>query len=504
MATAFLALSTTMFADVKIKKKQTISGKTTEKTTYIKGKRQRTEMMGGEMISVSQCDVGRDLQIAPQSKTYTVSYYDDGTDTGKTSETQKGNSGSTTTVPGGTMNVTTTITDTGERKQMLGFTARHIIQTIETETTRDACRPVKTKTEMELWVIDAEFVLPCSQTRQYRPNKVGKSGGCIDKMVSKTIGSAKSGYPLWQKTTMYDANGKELFSTVEEVVEISNVTLDQALFEAPSDYREVKNPSEMVVTGGKSQSSGQSYSAKESSSPISANIPLPDPGSSPGNVAALKSAMSSGAKPATSGQPNSTNPPSPPISSNVLSQGPDSSPGNAAASKSDVPKAVGTKKSGTIRLGLAGIKTASVGEGINAAELSSAIQNSLGEHLKGTKVEIVPLDAKLASAQSEEGKLKGCDYVILLTASHKRGGGGSGSGKVPGQAATLSIVTAASISRKIKSKDELTLDLKLQSIADNGTPFTKQFKAMAKGDGDDIITAIVEQAARAIVDAVGK
>ncbi len=150
---AMVGMAVTAMADVKVKTKQTMSGQTTENTTYIKGKRQRTEMMGGMMVSITQCDIGRDVQMNPNTKTYTISYYDDG----------KGNitpaSGSTGASPammkGGTMYVTTTIKDTGERKQMFGFTARRIIQTIETESTPDSCNPTKTKMEMDMWVIDA-------------------------------------------------------------------------------------------------------------------------------------------------------------------------------------------------------------------------------------------------------------------------------------------------------------------------------------------------------------
>src|SRR5678815_5296675 len=71
-----LTISGSAFADVKIKTKQTISGQTTENTTYIKGKRQRTEMMNGVMVSITACDLGRDLQLNPATKTYIVSYYD--------------------------------------------------------------------------------------------------------------------------------------------------------------------------------------------------------------------------------------------------------------------------------------------------------------------------------------------------------------------------------------------------------------------------------------------
>jgi hypothetical protein len=330
---------------------------------------------------------------------------------------------------------------------------------------------------MDMWVIDAEFGLACTQTRTYRPAYNSKSGGCTDKIVPKTIGSGKSGYPLWQKMTSFDASGKESFSIIQEVVEISKSTLDAGLFDAPADYREVKDASQVYAGAG---TSGLSYSNSTASS-------------------------------------SSTSGPSSGMSSSLK---------NAAASRNtESPSPIGPKKAGTVRLGLAGVKVGSVGDGITAADLSAAIQNSLGDYLKGTKVEVVPIDAKLASAQAEEAKQKECDYIIVASATHKKGGGGgfgfgkmlaqtvgqtgightgSTAGNIAGQVATTAIVSAGSVSGNVKSKDELTLDLKLQSAVDNSSALSKQFKAKAKSDGDDIISVIVEQAAQAIIDTVGK
>ncbi len=433
-------------------------------------------MMGGVMVTITQCDIGRDLQLNPAMKTYMVNMYEDGTPVKQTEPTT---TKSTEVTKGGTMFVTTTIKDTGERKQMFGFTARHIIQTIETESSPDACNPSKTKMEMDMWVIDAEFASGCSTTNQYRQYKNTKSGGCQDKVVPKTIGSAKSGYPLWTKMTSFDANGKETFSTVSEVIELSKATLDQALFEAPADYREVSDAAAMyasVVGGRSSTSGGDPYGAK-------VNAP------SSGMTSSIRNA-------------NST-----PVS----------------APQTDAPPAVAAKKAGTIRVGVS-VKTTAVGEGITANDLSAAIQNTLGTYLKGTKIEIVPLEAKLAAALTGEAKEKECDFVLYASAAHKKGGGGFGFGKmlaqtvaqtglghtgsvagnIAGQVATTAIVTAGSMSGNVKSKDELTLDLKVQSPVDNSSPLTKQFKAKAKSDGDDIISAVVEQAAQAILDAIGK
>ncbi len=475
---AILITSGTVLADVKIKSKQTTGGQSTENTTYIKGKRTRTEMMNGMMISITQCDVGRDLQLNSQTKTYMVDVYDDGT----VSEPRPVDGKSVPVTKGGTMFVTTTIKDTGERKQMFGYTARHIVQTVETTSSPDSCNPHQSKMEMDSWVIDAEFGASCQQTRQYVPRPNGKTGGCQDKIVPKTIGTAKSGYAVWQKMTGFDVNGKETFAMIQEVVELSKATLDQALFEAPADYSEVKDASQMYATRG---TSGLNYNGPSSSSVPSYGSPLYDAPSS-----GLSSSIKNAAQPQT-------------------------------PSNSSTPSA---KKPGTIRVGVA-VKTTSVGEGITANDLSAAVQNTLGQYLKGTKVEIVPLEAKLAAAQAGEAKEKECDYVLQVTAAHKKGGGGgfgfgkmlaqtvaqtgightgSVAGNIAGQVATTAIVSAENLSGNVKNKDELTLDLKLQSTADNSPALAKQFKAKAKADGDDIISSMIEQVAQAILDSVGK
>src|ERR1044072_4814470 len=64
--------------DIKIKSRQTMQGQTYENATYIKGKRQRTEQMGGQSVTIQQCDLRRDIQIMPQMRAYTVNPYDTG------------------------------------------------------------------------------------------------------------------------------------------------------------------------------------------------------------------------------------------------------------------------------------------------------------------------------------------------------------------------------------------------------------------------------------------
>jgi hypothetical protein len=177
-----------------------------------------------------------------------------------------------------------------------------------------------------------------------------------------------------------------------------------------------------------------------------------------------------------------------------------------------------------VRIGLACVKTGAVGQGLNANDLAAAIQNTLIQYLKVPNLEVVTLGAKLASAIDTEAKQKECDYVIYANASHKKGGGfgnmfgstlgmavastgightGSTVGNIAGQIATQAIVSAATVSSNVKSKDEITLDLKLNKI-DGTQAFAKIYKAKAKSDGDDIVSNVVEQAAQAIVTSVGR
>src|SRR5829696_6395213 len=156
--------------------------------------------------------------------------------------------------------VTTTITtkDTGERKQMFGFTARHLIITMEMVSSPDACNKTNTKIQTDGWYIDAEFVLDCDYGNQGYGGYSGKSGGCKDRYEMKTVGTAKRGYPVYEKMTMFDDSGKETMSMVNEVVELSKATLEAALFEVPSDYREVQDASQMYAAASMNTSTSMS------------------------------------------------------------------------------------------------------------------------------------------------------------------------------------------------------------------------------------------------------
>src|SRR5687768_11831708 len=217
-----IILSTTALADVKIKSKQTMSGQSYENTTYIKGKRQRSESMNGMMINLTQCDLRRGIQLNSQTKTYIVNTFETGSQPAAKSTAVVDNKG--VVQAGGRVTTTVTVKDTGERKQMFGFTARHLIITMETVSSPDACNKTNTKMQTDGWYIDAEFVLDCDYGVQGYNANSSRSGGCKDKYEMKTVGTAKRGYPVYEKMTMFDDAGKETYSIINEVVELSKAT----------------------------------------------------------------------------------------------------------------------------------------------------------------------------------------------------------------------------------------------------------------------------------------
>lgn len=471
-------------ADVKIKTRQTMGGQSYDGTTYIKGKRQRTESSMNPVVSVMQCDLRRSLEIAPQTKTYRVDPWNQDAGAAQVVTPATANKPATPTPQkGGLITMTVTTKDTGERKKMFGYIARRIIQTMETTSSPDACSPVKSKMETDGWYIDAEFAFDCQMDRYQQWRAPNQKPDCRDRFETKQIGGGRTGYPVFTKTTMFGENGEASHTFTTEVIELSQATLDAALFDVPADYREVNDTTELYAP----------------------------------TVASAGAAAMSGAAGASETDANNTNANSG-LAANVK---------DMAKTPSSISTTVGEKKPGVVRLGLATVKTTAVGDRMNASELAAGIGSTLAEHLKAPNIELVQLEARLASQIDLEAKQKECDFVIYTTVAHKKGGGGFGKfmsggggalvgnvaslggyggygGAVAGQIAANAVYTAASMSASVKSKDELTLDVTLQSLGGASPTLAKQFKGKAKSDGEDIITPLIEQAAQAIMDAASK
>jgi hypothetical protein len=342
---------------------------------------------------------------------------------------------------------------------MFGYTARHIITTMAMESSPDACYQNNMRMEIDGWYIDATFALDCDINQQYssyRPK--AKADGCRDRYETKTIGTAKKGFAVYEKMTMFGAGGAESFTTINEVVEISQATLEQSLFEIPPDYRQVDD---FASAFSAAYANPQAAAAN---SDVAGNVNTP------------------------ASQPSTTAAPTTP--------------------------AVGPKRAGVIRIGVVAVKPGNVAEGMNAQQLALAVQNTLMESLKASNVEAIPIEG--TGGIQAEAQQKECDYLVFANVSHKKGGGGFGSfmnsaaGKVASNvgygSSTAAVVAtntvvAATVAQNIKAKDEMTLDVRLERPGATTSTFAQQYKGKAKSAGEDMITPLVQQAAQAMLAA---
>ncbi len=464
-------------SDVKLRTKMTAgsSDRGMETVIYKKGPRMRSEMAnaGMEMININQCDLKRTIMINNKTRTYLIMNDGEKPAWGVASE---GDGGAAPTTPanaqpvqprrGGVVTVTNTMNDTGERRELFGFTARHIKTSTVQDASPDACNKSH-KSETDGWYIDFQYQFECPGQKAVHPvapDNVQRD--CEDEIRTRSIGTAKLGYPVLLTTTSYRPDGKTSTMT-QEVIELSREPLDAALFEVPEGYALAKNMQELYgMTNAMAGSGGGTNSAAGSSAAVSSSTSSPAPGM------------------------------------------------NAAGAP---------KKAGALRIGIVTPK-AQMTSG-NSAQAAEAVRNTFASFLNGPTIEVVSLTARLPSQALEEARLGQCDYVLYTSLTQKKGGGGGmfgralGSvggiavGHIPvntrGEAAARSVAvsgihTTANVAGSIKAKDELSLEYKLESTDGARPGMANTAKGKAKSDGEDVLTPLVERAAEAVVAAATK
>ena len=235
-------------SDLKLTYRTTTSGQSMENTTMLKGARERSEMKlgyGRDIINVTQCDLKRTIQISDSAKKYVITPME-------TSDAPTNNGQAVRPVvepsrSGGVITYTTTAVDTGERKEMFGFQARHVKTSLIIESSPDACNPVKQRMETDGWYIDFSFGLNCDIGG--RPPMGGPlpRGGCRDAVRFNRQGAARTGYALQETTTSYGPDGRVAFTSTKEVVELSREPLDASLFDIPAGYVEAASAQELYA-----------------------------------------------------------------------------------------------------------------------------------------------------------------------------------------------------------------------------------------------------------------
>ena len=452
VSAAFVTLSgqtpkkTAATGDVKIRQRMSMGATPgTETTLYIKGPRMRNEMASGGagFTNILQCDLKRTITVNDKTKTYLISSTNSpGTAAG--AGDGDGGAAPRPTTPqqppaqrrGGVVDVIHTITDTGERKEMFGFTARHIKTSMVKKASADACDKDQ-KIETDGWYIDFQYAFECpgekpkSDAMPVRPQRPD----CQDEVRTKTIGTAKLGFPLLVTTTIYQPDGRTS-SMTQEVLELSREPLDAALFDVPAGYTLARDMQELYGMGA-STAAGSSNAAGGSSN---------------------------------------------------------------TGSSSSVANATGAatpKKPGVIRVGLLQ-PSVQVNAG-DAASAAEALRNGFANDLKDANVEVVMLSARSASAALNEARQTECDYILSSSMTIKKGGGsmfGRAIGNIAGSA--VGIPVGSTGGALIKAKDEVTLAYKLEPLAQGKQALSNTEKAKASRDGEDVIKPLVQKASATI------
>jgi hypothetical protein len=321
-----------------------------ESTTLIKGVRERTEEHRGysDSVNITQCDLKRTIQLNDKTRKYmaTPMVENDAGSTPVAPATRPSNAGPTRR--GGVITYILSAKDTGERKEMFGFMARHVKTSTRIESSPDACSPQKQRFEQDGWYIDLNPGFSCELGRAQmgRPPQV-MVGGCQDRIQYRREGAARTGFALSETTTIYGDNDQPQFSTTKEVTELLRQPLDAALFDVPAGYTEAKDWQEL---------NGQ-----------------------PDANAMMAQAMGRDRQSTESAQGNETS--------------------AAAATES--------KKPGTIRIGVVQINNRT-----DHSVSTESLRERLIGGIQGSNIEAVPLNASSPSEADAEAKAKQCDFVL--------------------------------------------------------------------------------------------
>ncbi|MCW3062628.1 MAG: hypothetical protein JWQ02_4449 [Capsulimonas sp.] len=214
-------------------------------TTFLKDMREREEtaMNFGPMkmttTTITQCDKHQEIKLDSDLKIYTVSPIGSLMAGSLTpSESMRRHKADDQGAGGGTGKITMTFTAKElEKEKVADVMARHAMITFRTQSSGCAGNDDNTM-KMELWMAPIKAGLNCPE--RYAESRVVPSAkGCqITQEMKGDMAGLRDMFGLMSvKQVFYDSKDKPLFT--RELREHSTATLDDALFDVPSDYKKV-------------------------------------------------------------------------------------------------------------------------------------------------------------------------------------------------------------------------------------------------------------------------
>jgi hypothetical protein len=249
-AAATLCAVTLVRADVKVRWR-TAAAPAYEITLYLKGSVQRRETMwrqpdGRSMMTafVDDCARHRVIWLDPLNRRYNTIEGGVPASTVAAFNEQQFPPYDATKVKGA-ITETTTITDTGERREMFGFTARRLKTVTTWAVAPDSCDTGGARIETDGWYIDLMYGVDCSPDLSGATPRMFidfAGDACLNQRLRKRhafrrqfVGDARLGFPLNETIRTYNKRGISSTAT-QEVVELSTDRLDDALFSVPAGY----------------------------------------------------------------------------------------------------------------------------------------------------------------------------------------------------------------------------------------------------------------------------
>jgi hypothetical protein len=516
--------------DLHIKKSISVGGNVVSSTeTSIKGARTRdvNQGPGGAMVTLRQCDLKRTVTLNDQTQTYLVTNDPQDAAAARAAAMVTGAPVPEEKTGGGKIEVTTTITDTGERKQMFGYSARHLKAKIVETSSADACSKVNQTFETDGWYADVSKEASACTTSMAPP--VRQNQGCQDVIVEHHSGSGKAGYPLVQNVVMHNPDGSTMTVNIS-VTELSKQPLDASLFDVPASYKQVNSLAELQGMPQVAQMTQQPQGAGPQGFTPSSPNPMANPNGAPAGANAMSQQMMMSQMMAARGGMN-------PMGGGMSGMG-GNQPGAAPVA---VPQALGPKAPGKLRIGIAP-PDAQVGQGNNAAaDYSTPIRNAMVLLMNGPAVEIAGLDSRIPIQLQAEAQQKQCDYILYSSVAVKHQQS-SGFGKFAkfaapmasmtpmgamthsmGSAVAASAASAAAsaaaqqaqqqamnqvmsqlsgFNGQIKSKDDVTVQYSLTQTGQQAPLLQNALQGKAKSDGEDVLTPLLQQTANTVLTQV--
>lgn len=251
-------------ADIKLKFKITENAREGESILRFKGRRQRTDFIfkrpdgtPAAMAFIYQCDLKRQFSLDDAKRIfyeYPIIPIQEFMARGEAQHAQQTQRKREVKMSGHILE-TFTVTDTGERREMFGYTARRIKTTLTWEATPQACPQTPLRRESDGWYVDLLYGTYCSYDisgfdegalTALEQSKCGDyytghwgGGKRFYGIERKQVGTARFGFPLVLTVKSYRDDGRPQVRT-SEVVEVSNAELDASLFEPPADFTKFK------------------------------------------------------------------------------------------------------------------------------------------------------------------------------------------------------------------------------------------------------------------------